>query len=245
MPRKRGWQARRAGAAWCGVGLLLWAWAGAALAAAAVDPMAQRARACTGCHGERGRAAPDGYYPRIAGKPAVYLYEQLLAFRDGRRRYALMTHLLEPLSDAYLRDLAAHFAALDLPYDPPQPAAADAAMLARARRLVEQGDPARELPACAACHGERLTGVQPAVPALLGLPRDYLNAQLGAWRTGTRVARAPDCMAEITRRLAPEDIGALSAWLAAQPVPTPAHPAATLPRALPLRCGGAPAAVAP
>ncbi|MBK9359929.1 MAG: c-type cytochrome [Rubrivivax sp.] len=243
---RTGWgRARRAGAVGCCVGLLLGAWAGAALGAAAADPMAQRARACTGCHGERGRAAPDGYYPRIAGKPAAYLYEQLRAFRDGRRRYALMTHLLEPLSDAYLRDLAAHFAALDLPHDPPQPAVADAAVLARARQLVAQGDPARQLPACAACHGPRLTGVQPAVPSLLGLPRDYLNAQLGAWRTGTRVARAPDCMAEIARRLAPADIGALSAWLAAQPVPMPASAAASLPRALPLRCGGEPAAIAP
>lgn len=229
----------------CCLGLLLWAWVGVALAAASADPMARRALACTGCHGERGRAAADGYYPRIAGKPAAYLYEQLLAFRDGRRRYALMTHLLEPLSDAYLRDLAAYFAALDLPYDPPQPAAVDAASLARARQLVLQGDPARRLPACADCHGERLTGVQPAVPSLLGLPRDYLNAQLGAWRTGTRVARAPDCMAEVARRLASEDIGALSAWLAAQPVPTPAGAAAALPRAMPLRCGGDPAAVAP
>jgi cytochrome c553 len=244
MARADGGRARTAGALGCCVGLLLWAWAAIA-GATATDPMAQRARACTGCHGERGRAAPDGYYPRIAGKPAAYLYEQLLAFRDGRRRYALMTHLLEPLSDAYLRDLAAHFAALDLPYDPPQPAVADAAALMRARQLVAQGDAARRLPACASCHGERLTGVQPAVPSLLGLPRDYLNAQLGAWRTGTRVARTPDCMAEVARRLAPEDIGALSAWLAAQPVPVPAHPAAMLPRALPLRCGGEPAAVAP
>jgi cytochrome c553 len=213
-------------------------------APAGADPMAQRAKACTACHGERGRAAADGYYPRLAGKPAAYLYEQLLAFRDGRRRYALMTHLLEPLSDDYLMALARHFASLDLPYDPPQPAPTDPAGLARARQLVLQGDAARRLPACADCHGERLTGVQPAVPSLLGLPRDYLNAQLGAWRTGTRVARVPDCMAEVARRLAPEDIAALSAWLAAQPVPVPAGAAPALPRELPLRCGGEPAAVA-
>lgn len=199
--------------------------------------MERRARACTGCHGEQGRAAADGYYPRIAGKPAAYLYEQLLAFRDGRRRYALMTHLLEPLSDAYLRELAEHFAALDLPHAAPQPSRADAAALARAEQLVQQGDTSLGLPACAACHGERLTGALPALPALVGLPRDYLNAQLGAWRSGARAARAPDCMADIARRLAPEDIAALSAWLAAQPVPIPARAAPDLPRPMPLRCG--------
>ena len=47
------------------------------------DTMAQRTLACTSCHGKEGRAGPDGYYPRIAGKPAGYLYAQLLHFREG------------------------------------------------------------------------------------------------------------------------------------------------------------------
>ncbi|MFZ8406771.1 c-type cytochrome, partial [Staphylococcus aureus] len=64
------------------------------------DSLAQRALACTGCHGKQGRAAPDGYYPRLAGKPAGYLYNQLLNFRDGRRDYGLMSELIAPLSDA-------------------------------------------------------------------------------------------------------------------------------------------------
>jgi cytochrome c553 len=217
----------------------------AALAALPDNTMARRALACTGCHGEQGRAGRDGYYPRLAGKPAAYLYEQLLAFRDGRRRYALMTHLLEPLSEPYLRALADHFAALDLPYGPPAPAPADTSLQARARQLVMDGDPARRLPACVACHGQRLTGVLPAMPSLLGLPRDYLNAQLGAWRSGTRSARAPDCMAEVAQRLQREDVAALSAWLAAQPMPSPTHAVDAVPKALPLRCGGEPARVQP
>ena len=72
--------------------------------------MAQRTLACTACHGKEGRAGPDGYYPRIAGKPAGYLYNQLLNFRDGRRHYGLMAGLLDPLSDAYLLEIAQHFA---------------------------------------------------------------------------------------------------------------------------------------
>ena len=38
-----------------------------------LDSIARRAAACTGCHGKEGRAAADGFYPRIAGKPAGYL----------------------------------------------------------------------------------------------------------------------------------------------------------------------------
>jgi len=220
------------------------AWAAGLLAAVgcsallAAQPMAQRAKACTGCHGEQGRAAADGYYPRLAGKPAAYLHEQLRAFRDGRRRYALMTELIEPLSDAYLRELAEYFAALEVPYPPPQAPTATASALERGRALALQGDAGRGLPPCTDCHGPALAGTSPGIPALLGLPRDYVNAQLGAWREGSRRSRAPDCMAEIARRLAPEDIGALSQWLAAQPVLSGRRARAQPDQPLPLRCGG-------
>ena len=199
--------------------------------------MAQRLLACTGCHGKDGRAAGDGYYPRIAGKPADYLFRQLRAFRDGQRPYALMSQLLAPLDDRYLHDIARHFAALDLPYAPQPPSRVDAATLHHGELLARQGDAARGLPACQACHGRALTGVGADVPGLLGLPVDYLNAQLGAWRTGARRAEAPDCMAQIAQRLAPQDVNALTHWLAAQPVPQPARAAASAPGTAPLRCG--------
>lgn len=203
------------------------------------DTMAQRVRACTLCHGSEGRAGPDGYYPRIAGKPTNYLYNQLLNFREGRRHYALMTRLLDPLSDAYLLEIAQHFAALDPPHAPPRKPGLDAEQLKRGRLLALQGDKARKLPACADCHGRALTGVLPQVPGLLGLPRDYLNAQLGAWRTGQRRAHAPDCMAEIARQLAPDELTAVTGWLAAQPVPRDARPAPAPRKPPAVACGSA------
>lgn len=203
------------------------------------DTLAQRVMACTLCHGPEGRATNDGFYPRIAGKPEGYLYHQLLNFRDGRRQAAGMRFLLDPLSDAYLRDIARHFARLDLPYPPPPPSTATRDQLARGEALVRRGDPARDLPACTACHGAAMTGVQPAVPGLLGLPRDYLIGQLGAWQTGLRQAHAPDCMAQIAQRLAAPDIAAVAAWLSAQPLPADPHPAPATPEAQPLRCGSA------
>lgn len=189
------------------------------------DDIAQRTLACTGCHGAEGRAATDGYYPRIAGKPAGYLFAQLRHFRDRRRSYPLMSHLVQHLTDDYLREIADHFASLELPYAAPAPVAASADQLARGRSLALDGDPSRRLPACAACHGHALTGVSPAIPGLLGLPRDYLNAQFGAWRIGQRQADAPDCMAEISRRMSADDVAAVSGWLAAQPMPANPKPA--------------------
>lgn len=49
------------------------------------DTIAERVQACTVCHGKQGRATNEGYFPRIAGKPAGYLFNQLVNFRDGRR----------------------------------------------------------------------------------------------------------------------------------------------------------------
>lgn len=222
----------------CGVLL-----AGSAHAQQLPDPggIATRVAPCMSCHGKEGRAASDGYYPRIAGKPAGYLYNQLINFRDGRRRqYPLMTYTVQHLSDDYLHEMAQFFANQHLPYPPPQRVDAAPDMLARGRALVLEGDAQRRIPACVACHGKSLTGVAPAIPGLLGLPRDYLNAQFGAWREGTRRAAAPDCMAEITRQLGANDISAITAWLATQPVPPDSAPAPGTSVKLPVACGSVP-----
>lgn len=209
-------------------------------AAAPADTLAQRVLACTACHGQEGRAAPDGYHPRIAGKPAQYLFNQLVNFREGRRRYGPMVYMVDHLSDAYLREIAEHFAAIELPYPAPAPANDSPALIALGEALALKGDEARQLPACAACHGRTLTGVAPATPGLLGLPRDYLKGQLGAWANGQRRAHAPDCMADIARRLTPQDVSAVAAWLATRPVPVPARAVESLPAPLPLDCGSVP-----
>jgi cytochrome c553 len=197
------------------------------------DTMAQRVLACSACHGKEGRAGPDGFYPRIAGKPAGYLYNQLLNFRDGRRHYGLMAQLLDPLSDAYLLEIARHFASLDLPYPPPAAPSAPAPVLERGEQLALHGDATVQVPGCVQCHGAKLTGILPNTPGLLGLPHDYLLAQLGAWRTGQRRAHAPDCMAQVAQRLTPEDLAAVTSWLASHPLPADTHPAASLPAGSP------------
>ncbi|MGZ8317672.1 MAG: c-type cytochrome [Telluria sp.] len=207
--------------------------------AAVPDTIAQRAVACAACHGKEGRATSEGFVPRIAGKPAGYLYNQLLNFRDGQRQHPAMTHMVAHLSDSYLRELSVYFAAQHPPYPAPNSANATPAMLARGRTLALSGDRGRNIPACVACHGQNLAGVLPATPGLLGLPRDYLNAQFGAWKTGARKAAAPDCMAQVSRRLAAEDIAAVAAWLSSQPAPPGMAPALAHLARLPLECGSA------
>ena len=208
------------------------------------DTIAQRTMACTACHGPQGRAAPDGYYPRLAGKPVGYLYNQLINFREGRRHYGLMTQLVDPLTDAYLLEIAQYFSQLEVPYPAPPPLTASSDVLQHGEQLVLNGDAGRKIPACVQCHGQAMTGVAPNIPGLLGLPRDYLNSQLGAWKTGQRRAHAPDCMKDVLSRLNDSDINSVSNWLASRALPANTKPVKTLPalanNAVDIDCGSAP-----
>jgi cytochrome c553 len=202
-----------------------------------IDTIEQRVIACTACHGAQGKATPDGYFPRIAGKPEGYLYHQLLYFRDGKRHNTTMRYMLRGLSDSYLKEMAHYFAGLQLPYPSPYPEKLSEHATRTAKKLVYHGDAQRSIPACIACHNTSLMGTHPNIPSLLGLPHHYLSAQLNAWSQNTRHASHPDCMAHIANQLTGDEISAISTWLSLQPVPhnLPANNNTTL--ILPLPCG--------
>ncbi len=205
----------------------------AASTASVPNTIAQRARACTHCHQPRDTQVADQYFPRIAGKPARYLQNQMHYFLEGQRRHPQMQHMLNNLPDNYLAELATFFAGQSPQYvNSPTPIAPEQAERGAQLALKGRG----ELPACTACHGADLRGRAPAIPGLLGLPRAYLTAQLGAWKNGSRRAQEPDCMAQVVRQLSDEDISALTAWLALQNASKPEKSAAAV-RPLPLRCG--------
>jgi cytochrome c553 len=206
----------------------------------APDTMAARVLACAACHGSIGQGTDSDYFPRLAGKPAGYLANQLFAFRSGRRHYAPMNYLLEYLPDPYLRSIADYFAQQNPPLPPPAVPIVSKDILARGQRLVTGGDPDRGVPPCAGCHNPAFTGMEPAIPGLLGLPPNYISAQLGAWRYGTRTATAPDCMQIVAGHLTEADVTAVAAYLSTRPAPldTTPVPQGSLP--MPLPCGSEP-----
>jgi cytochrome c553 len=202
------------------------------------DTLAQRLLACSLCHGEKGEGLlKNEYHPRLAGKPTLYLYNQLANFRDKRREYPIMNYMVAFLSDAYLIEIAEYYSKLQPPFPAPT-TRASAAEMALGGKLVVEGDPARKLPSCISCHGKALTGLEPAIPGLVGLYPPYISAQLGAWKDNKRHAMAPDCMHDVAQKLTPADIGAITAWLVAQPVPANLSPAPEGSMKLPLECGG-------
>jgi cytochrome c553 len=206
----------------------------------APDTIAARVLACASCHGPQGEGTSDVYFPRLAGKPAGYLYNQLIAFRDGRRRYPPMNFLLEFLPDAYLKEISEYFASLRPPFPQPAVSTVSNEMLARGESLVKNGDPQHGVPPCSACHGPTLGGMEPAIPGLLGLRASYISAQLGGWRYGTRTAISPDCMQIVASSLTEDGVKAVAAWLSSRPAPADPSfaPHGSLP--MPLACGSEP-----
>jgi cytochrome c553 len=206
----------------------------------APDTIAARVQGCSTCHGAQGQGTQDDYFPRIAGKPAGYLFNQLQNFREGHRSYPPMSYLLAYLHDDYLQQIAQYFAAERVPFLPAAPVAATSAQLAEGAALVRQGDSRRGIPPCMACHGSALTGINPGVPGLIGLHARYISAELEAWRAGTRHALTPDCMSAVAHLLTEEQVSAVAAWLATQPIPVSPDPAPVGQWKTPLLCGSQP-----
>jgi cytochrome c553 len=76
------------------------------LAANVAAPAA--AAACMACHDNA--ALPSE--PFLHGQKAAYLTEQIKAFRDGKRKNAVMEAMTKPLSDADITAIAEHFSRL-------------------------------------------------------------------------------------------------------------------------------------
>jgi len=77
-----------------------------------------KAAACAACHGPLGKATmPDA--PNLAGQPAMYLAEQLKAYRGGARKHEVMSMMAKPLKDADIDDIAAWFASIQVQVQAP------------------------------------------------------------------------------------------------------------------------------
>jgi cytochrome c553 len=230
---------------WCLAAVFFWLVVSSRVALAQTtdrppDTMAARTLACAPCHGAQGEGTKDVYFPRLAGKPAGYLFNQLESFKDGRRHYPPMNYLLEFLPDPFLKEIAQHFAEQHPPNEPPPIPEVSQDVLRHGQELATNGASEREIPACVSCHGKQFTGIEPGIPGLLGLRTTYISAQLGAFRYGTRTALSPDCMQIVAARLTEDDVKAVAAYLASLPVLPDAPPAKQGSWPLPFACGSEP-----
>jgi cytochrome c553 len=79
-----------------------------------------------------------------------------------------MVYMSRHLSDEYLREIATFYSKLAPPFPTPIQPAATKEALARGEQIVRNGDQAKGIPACVACHGKALTGMLPGVPGSSG-----------------------------------------------------------------------------
>lgn len=162
---------------------------------------------CTMCHGARGVSASD--VPNLAGQYPGVIYKQMLDYRAGHRRHALMQALAATLSDRDVRDLAAFYAQLPRPSPNPVYLAPPA--------LVAVGAPLRGIAPCASCHG----GIDLKLGSawLEGMPRAYLVEQMQAFARGERRNDAHASMRNVARQMTPQEIEETATWYSSRREP--------------------------
>src|SRR5215475_13219764 len=117
------------------------------------DARPERGRAkvqevCISCHGEQGMSvSPE--YPNLAGQSGAAIYKQLSDYRTGSRTNQVMTDIAKALDEGTLADVAAYYAAQPKRNPDPTTLAESPPAIVR---LVELGDPSRNIPPCASCH---------------------------------------------------------------------------------------------
>jgi cytochrome c553 len=66
---------------------------------------------CTACHGADGNPT-DPQYPRLNGQYRDYLQEAMLQYKNGKRKNAIMSGFMQPMTEQNIADLSAYFASL-------------------------------------------------------------------------------------------------------------------------------------
>jgi cytochrome c553 len=170
------------------------------------------APACQACHGPHGEGMPAAGYPRLAGQTASYLDKQLRDYVSGLRNNPVMAPLAKAYNEQQRADLAAYFASLSPPYAATT-AKPDPALLARGRLLVRAGDEAKQLQACANCHGPDGSGEPLSAPYLMGQSANYLTSTINEWKSGARSNDGGKLMTVVANRLDDQDAQAVGTYL--------------------------------
>ncbi len=166
---------------------------------------------CSSCHGAEGRSV-NPTFPILAGQQKDYIDTQLKAFRDKTRAdphaHTYMWGMAAHLSDATIDGLADFYSA----QSPAPGVSGDRTEIAAGQKIFDDGIPAKDVPPCKACHGEKAEG-QGAIPRLAGQHRSYLEEQLSAFASQSR---ANEIMHENSKNLTPLEISQVAAFFAAQ-----------------------------
>ncbi len=197
------------------------AWPAAALAQAKPEAKPDAAKGqqiasqiCAACHAPDGNS-PASANPKLAGQFAEYLAKQLANFKSqgGRkpeRENAIMTGMVANLSDSDIRNVAAHYAAQTLKPE----TAKDKNVATQGQKLYRGGNLATGVAACSGCHGPEGAGIPSQYPRIAGQFSEYLEAQLKAFRAGTRANDPGGMMRSVAAKMTDQEIRAVAEYVA-------------------------------
>ena len=191
--------------------------AGAAAAQGAAKPDAAKgqsiaAQVCAACHAADGNS-PAAANPKLAGQFPEYLRKQLANFKPqagkkAERENAVMGGMVANLSDDDMRNVAAYYASQKLKPE----SAKSKELAARGQKLYRGGNAATGLAACAGCHGPEGAGIPGQYPRIAGQFAAYLEAQLVAFKSGTRSNDPNGMMRDVAARMSEAEIKAVAEY---------------------------------
>lgn len=161
---------------------------------------AAKSDSCAHCHGTDGNSS-SGLYPNLAGQTKDYLQKQILAFKSGARKNAMMSPTVGILSPQDVEELAQYFSSQTMLRGSFKPDPA----------LVEKGKKVAEEAQCVTCHQVGYKGLN-EFPRLARQKHTYLIKQLKDYRDGVRVTD-DGVMAANAKNLTDEQIEALGHYL--------------------------------
>lgn len=190
---------------------------------AAGDATAGQAKAavCAACHGADGNS-PAPAFPKLAGLGEKYLLKQIHDIKDGSRKVPQMAGILDNMSDQDMADVAAFFASQNIQLSGSEAFSVmlnsgdNVDGLALGRKLFRAGNSTTKVPACMGCHSPTGQGNAPAgYPRLSGQYAEYVEAQLKAFREGTRANDGDTrVMRTVAKQLSDAEIKAVANYVA-------------------------------
>ena len=167
---------------------------------------------CYMCHSTQGDNPDLAFIPRLAAQNAVYIQEQVKAFRDGSRADPPATIYMWPisqsLSEQQIGQVADWFAAQAAPAPFPAGSRTEAG-----KALYLNGNLKESVAACVSCHGANAVG-NAIFPRLAGQNAQYLKAQLLYFRSGVRNDKNADIMKNVATHMSEAEMDAVAEYLA-------------------------------
>ena len=166
--------------------------------------------ACVSCHGAAGNSTIT-VNPKLAGQHESYIYKQLVDFTTPQRNQPVMTTYAKMLSDADKKNIAAY---LGTQLSKPG-AAKNKDTIDLGKKIYRGGIAAKQVAACASCHGATGNGIPVQYPRIAGQHQDYTVAQLTLFRSTKADARKNSAeMHTIAARMSDDEIAAVADYIA-------------------------------